>query len=65
MEKNDESSSQNTEDPDLPFPINVDIHELNVSQQGQSSSTRIDGASLKVESFVFGGQDPYEDQPLK
>ena len=65
MEKNDESSSQNTENPDLPFPINVDIHELNVSQQGQDSSTRIDGASLKVESFVFGGQDLYEDQPLK
>ena len=43
----------------------IEINEMHVSQQGQSTCTRVDDTSLSVEPFTFEVQNILEEIPMK
>ena len=51
--------------PNIPIAVKIEINEMHVSQQGQSTCTRVDDTSLSVEPFTFEAQNVLEEIPMK
>ena len=66
-EKATSQKEKNTgiECPNIPIAVKIEINEMYVSQQGQSTCTRVDDMSLTVEPFTFEAQNVLEEIPMK